>query len=157
MQKHKERDPNKQKKALMHRLTIYSIGKTKEAWLESALDEYTKRLKPSATISWILAKENKQLEKLVDQEPFLACLDPAGDLMTSEKFSTWLNNSLVTAGARLAFVIGGATGLSKQLRQKASCLISLSPLTFTHQITRLVLLEQLYRAFEIQKGSAYHK
>ena len=60
-------------------------------------------------------------------------------------------------GARCTFVIGGAEGLTLKMRQNATALISLSPLTFTHQITRLVLLEQIYRAFEIKRGSHYHK
>lgn len=140
----------------MLKLKILSIGKTKEAWLEEALNEYAKRLKPILAIEWIWAKDNPHLIELVNKEPLVICLDPAGSLMTSEQFAIFLNQSWEKGGSRLAMVIGGAEGLPSELKKK-SALISLSPLTFTHQITRLVLIEQIYRATEIIKGSQYHK
>ena len=65
--------------------------------------------------------------------------------------------TIASQGARLSFVIGGAEGLSKEVSEKALAKISLSKLTFTHQLTRLILIEQIYRAYEIDKGSQYHK
>ena len=140
----------------MYHITIFFIGKTKEAWLLAAIAEYTKRLQPAATISWVGAKDDEQLKKNLHQQPYF-CLDPKGTLFSSEQFSTFLHKTLLENGSRLNLVIGGPEGLTPVLRKGAAGLISLSPLTFTHQISRLILLEQLYRAIQIEKGTPYHK
>ncbi|MBS0628945.1 MAG: 23S rRNA (pseudouridine(1915)-N(3))-methyltransferase RlmH [Verrucomicrobia bacterium] len=141
----------------MNKVKIFSIGKTKEAWLKEALDEYSKRLGPILSIEWILVKDNAQLEAvLVKEDPFIA-LEPTGKMFTSEDFSKWLIQSLEAKGSRLNFVIGGAQGIPPEISKRAFAKISLSKMTFTHQITRLILIEQIYRSFEIDKGSQYHK
>lgn len=140
----------------MYKIKILTIGKTKETWLETALAEYYKRLKTTAQIEFILAKEDHHLLSLVEKEPLVIGLDAGGILMKSEAFSTYLMEKLEQGGARLTFVIGGAEGLPQVLKTKCP-LVSLSSLTFTHQIVRLVLVEQIYRAFEINKNSPYHK
>ncbi len=140
----------------MTKIKIITVGKTKETWLNHALQEYHKRLTPYATIEFEIAKNDAQLVKWVEKEPLVICLDPSGKQMTSEKFSQFLTISLEKGGSRLCFVIGGPDGLPDHLK-KTSQLISLSPLTFTHQITRLILVEQIYRGFEIAKGTQYHK
>lgn len=140
----------------MIKLKIFSIGKTKESWLEDAIQEYAKRLSPLMAIEWIWAKDNSHLIDLASKEPKVICLDPKGKLLSSEQFAAFLEQSWERGGSRLAFVIGGADGLPPQLRENYT-LLSLSPLTFTHQITRLILIEQIYRATEISKGSNYHK
>lgn len=140
----------------MLKLKILSVGKTKEKWLEAAFEEYQKRLKPIMHVDCQWAKDSAQLLEWAQKEPSLVCLDPGGRLMTSEEFATFLSQCWQKGGSRLTLVIGGAEGLPLELKQQ-SFLISLSPLTFTHQITRLVLIEQIYRATEIQKGSHYHK
>lgn len=140
----------------MLKIRIISVGKTKEAWLETGLDEYVKRLKPTAAIEFTWVKNDEQLLQIIEKEPLTICLDPSGKLMTSEQFSTFLQTKIEEGGSRVAFVIGGAEGLPSQLK-KHSTLFSLSPLTMTHQLTRLVLMEQIYRALEIAKGSPYHK
>ncbi len=137
------------------KIRIYSPGKSKEAWLEAALAEYTKRLKPVAEIEIIIPKDDDQLLHMIKKERVLIALDPMGKEYTSETFSQFLMDKLVEGGASVAFVIGGAEGLPSALKKEP--LISLSRLTFTHQFARLLLLEQIYRAFEIQKGSGYHK
>lgn len=141
----------------MYRIKIFTVGKTKESWLEAALEEYTQRLKTLTTIEWLLAKDDEALLRLLEKETHFVCLDPKGKLMTSEALSKWLIQNLTEGGSRLSFVIGGADGLPDQLRKRAKSLISLSPLTFTHQLTRLILLEQVYRGFEIDRGSPYHR
>lgn len=141
----------------MHKIKVYTIGKIKESWLEEGIAEYTKRLKPVASFEWILAKNLEQLEHLLESESSFFALDPLGKAFTSESFAKWIETTLVQEGSRLSLVIGGSEGLSDQLRKRAKLLFSLSPLTFTHQMTRLILLEQVYRAFEISKGTAYHK
>ena len=83
-------------------------------------------------------------------------LDPLGKTCTSEEFCELLFAAIERGGSRLSFIIGGAEGLPKEVRADAK-LVSLSRLTFTHQMARLVLAEQIYRATEIRKGSGYHK
>ena len=141
----------------MYRIKIFTVSKTKEKWLQEALSEYEKRLKSIMPIEWILAKNNDQLETLLDKEPSYVALSPLGKMRTSEEFSTYLFSLLESQGSRLNLVIGGAEGLPDNLINKAKEQISLSPMTFTHQIARLILIEQIYRATEIQKGSQYHK
>lgn len=140
----------------MYRIRILSIGKTKEAWLEAAINEYLKRLQSIALIEFVWAKTDEQLVSLAKKESHLICLDAGGKMMDSEQFSIYLLKQLEDSGSRLALVIGGADGLPSELK---TCfpLISLSPMTFTHQAVRLILIEQIYRAFEISKGSKYHK
>ncbi len=137
----------------MFKIKIYTVGKHKESWLNQALEEYTTRLKSHMQITWHLSKTLPDLSK---EKDYIA-LDPRGELMTSEDFSTFLHKQLETCRSRLTFIIGGAEGLPPAIKSNANALISLSKLTFTHQITRIILLEQLYRAAEIEKGSAYHK
>lgn len=137
----------------MIKVHIHTIGKSKESWLISALAEYEKRLQPRAQIKWLFAKDNSDLLKQASLEPHLIALDVQGTLLSSEA----LSQTLTRAGSRLAFVIGGADGLPPPLLSHAYLRWSLSPLTFTHQMTRLILLEQLYRAYEIERKSPYHK
>ena len=133
----------------MLKLKIISPGKMKEAWLEEALAEYEKRLRGTVSIEWIL-------KEIPPQVPYI-CLDPKGTTMSSPDFSKFIYKEWERCGSRLTFVIGGPTGLSRQTLHNASHLISLSKLTFTHQQTRLILLEQIYRATQIEKGTDYHK
>lgn len=125
--------------------------------MQEALDEYTKRLQGTIQIDWILAKSDKQLEQLLANERHYICLDPKGKAFSSEEFSKAIYNLFLKEGSRLQFVIGGAEGIPASIKNRAGLLISFSPMTFTHQMTRLIFLEQLYRAVEIQKGSSYHK
>lgn len=140
----------------MIKLKILSIGKTKEKWLDEAFNEYVKRLKSFVHVECIWAKDSTQLIEWAQKESSYLCLDPSGRLLTSEKFAQYLIQQWEMGGSRLTLIIGGAEGLPLELKQNG-ILLSLSPLTFTHQITRLVLIEQIYRTIEIQKGSQYHK
>ncbi|MCB1111902.1 MAG: 23S rRNA (pseudouridine(1915)-N(3))-methyltransferase RlmH [Chlamydiales bacterium] len=140
----------------MSKIKILTIGKTKESWLDEALAEYCKRLTGTAEIEFILVKNDDQLIKTLEKERHYICLDAQGNLMNSVAFSQFLMRKLEENGARLTLVIGGPEGLPKEIKQGAE-LISLSPMTLTHQCARLILLEQIYRAFEIAKGSKYHK
>jgi 23S rRNA (pseudouridine1915-N3)-methyltransferase len=140
----------------MYKIRVLSVGKTKEQWLESAISEYLKRLQQTATIEFVWAKNDEQLISLAQKDEGIVCLDPAGPMMNSDQFSSFLLKKLETHGSRLTFIIGGAEGLPPILKQTFP-LFSFSPMTFTHQMVRLILIEQLYRAFEIDKGSRYHK
>ena len=141
----------------MYRIKIFSIGKTKEPWLNDAISEYEKRLKAIMPIEWIFAKNNDQLRLLLEKESHFIALVPSAKESTSEQFAEILYNLLERFGSRLHFVIGGAEGIPPDIEQKAFTTLSLSKLTFTHQIARLILVEQIYRATEIKKGSEYHK
>ena len=141
----------------MYKIKIFSINKTKEPWLQEALEEYEKRLKAIMPIEWIFAKNNEQLRLFLSKENSFIALSPSALEMTSPQFSAYLYTQLESFGSRLTFVIGGAEGLPQDLIAEAFQSISLSKLTLTHQMARLLLIEQIYRATEIQKGSNYHK
>ena len=134
----------------MFKVKVITQGRCKETWLSSALAEYERRLQGKMQIEWMIVDNLGEALK----EPKLIALDLGGVLLSSEAlhdklFSSW--------GLRPVFVIGGAEGLPPEVLKHASFRWSLSPLTFTHQIVRLLLVEQLYRAIEISAGSAYHK
>lgn len=136
----------------MIKIKIYTVGKTKENWLEGALSEYHKRLTGEITIEWIIVKELGPIK-----ENSYICLDPQGKQYTSTEFANFLEKESVEQGSKLIFVIGGPEGIPQEIKVKASYMISFSKLTFTHQIARLILLEQLYRSVQIKRGTRYHK
>jgi 23S rRNA (pseudouridine1915-N3)-methyltransferase len=138
----------------MFKVKVLTQGKAKESWLISALSEYEKRLSGKMDIEWILVNKSKDLEEKAFKESNLIALDPHGKSLTSEEFSRALFSKW---GARPCFVIGDAEGLQPSILAHAKHRLSLSPLTFTHQMVRLILVEQLYRAIEIEEGSSYHK
>jgi 23S rRNA (pseudouridine1915-N3)-methyltransferase len=139
----------------MFKVKISSIGRSKEPWLKAALAEYEKRLSRQMEIEWIFAKDDAELiEKITT--PWIA-LDVQGEQMDSLGFAKKINHLFCTHGSRLHFLIGGANGISKKILEQSIWTWSLSKLTFTHQMTRLILLEQLYRAMQIDAGTAYHK
>ena len=132
----------------MFKVKVFAPGKSKEGWLLEALAEYEKRLKGRMEIEWVHADPRSALK-----EPYLIALDVKGEPVSSEA----LSEKLFKSGQRLAFVIGDAEGLDVEVLEKAKWRWSLSPLTFTHQMVRLILVEQLYRALEIERNSPYHK
>ncbi|MBF8262584.1 MAG: rlmH [Parachlamydiales bacterium] len=140
----------------MFKVKVIAVGKCKEEWLRIAIAEYEKRLSPLLQMSWIQADDDSQLPLLLRNETFIA-LDPAGISYDSIAFSQHLLQAIEKTGSRITFAIGGPNGFPTDLLQKAYLKWSLSPLTFTHQLTRLVLIEQIYRSLEISKKSPYHK
>lgn len=141
----------------MFKIRIITPNKSKESWLDSAIKEYQKRLKSRVQIEWVYVKNSAQLEDISKREKNYICLDVSGKSYDSPQFSKKIFELLESHASRLTILIGGDTGLSKTIKSNSSCMISLSTLTFTHQIVRLILVEQLYRAFEIERGSPYHK
>jgi 23S rRNA (pseudouridine1915-N3)-methyltransferase len=136
-----------------------------EKWLSDAYDMYETRLEASnISIETIWHKNNDELIKGVQldssKEHSVVLLDVEGISMSSDEFSkSFYQKWLFVGGSRVAFVIGGADGLPLELKSKypTSNKISLSAMTFTHQFARTMLVEQIYRASEIEKGSNYHK
>ncbi|GAB5410925.1 MAG: 23S rRNA (pseudouridine(1915)-N(3))-methyltransferase RlmH [Chlamydiales bacterium] len=131
----------------MRKIKIYSPGKKS---FEKELNEYTKRLTGQAQILWIYPRD---LEKVLAKEKSYICLDPLGKQYTSEGFAKFLGSQ----GSQITFVIGGDEGLSPEIQNNASSLISLSKMTFTHHMTRLILAEQIYRGLLINANRPYHK
>jgi 23S rRNA (pseudouridine1915-N3)-methyltransferase len=138
----------------MLKVKIITVGRNKETWLTEALAEYKKRLIGNMDVEWIFVRDDPTLIEKINKEPLLIALDLRGKLISSVELSRKL---FTEWGSRIAFVIGGADGLPLEVVQRTSFRWSLSPLTFTHQIVRLLLIEQLYRAVEIERGSSYHK
>ena len=140
------------------KVTVYSIGKTKEDWLQTAIDLYTKRLRPVLEVDCVWVRDDAALESQVARSTGATIiLDERGKQCTSVEFAKRLFEALEAGGSRVSFFIGGADGLPPSLKSDGSRLISLSRLTFTHQMARLLLIEQIYRATEIRKGTGYHK
>lgn len=140
----------------MYKIKIVSIGKNKESWLEQGIQEYVQRMRGTAAFEFAWLRNEQQLLELAQQDAAWIGLDEKGKQLSSAQFAPFLQSALERSGTRLTFFIGGADGLPAILK-KADRLISLSPMTFTHQMVRLFLLEQIYRAFEITRGSPYHK
>ena len=161
---------------LGHRVTIHIRGHARggsDAWITEAYATYSDRLRTSGLdLVTIWHKTDDQLVGAVEKEKApTICLDERGQSMSSTNFSQKIFKKLEEGGSRLCFVIGGAEGLPGTLRpqmhaeqgrkrakyQQAAEHLSLSPMTFTHQMARVLLAEQLYRASEITRGSKYHK
>jgi len=150
-------------------IKLILIGKTTKTYFVSALEEYTKRIKRHINFQIIVindvkkklpAEQLKKIEgelilKTVNQDGFYL-LDDKGKEYSSEKFATFIENKMIQSTKNLTFVIGGAYGFSKDVYNKANGKISLSRLTFSHQIVRIIFAEQLYRALSIIKGDPYH-
>ena len=141
----------------MLKVKIYTVGKKSDPWMEKGISIYTERLKGSLLIEWAYAKDDPALARYLSKEPQFICLDPKGKPLSSPQFSAFILEEFEKNGSKIIFVIGGASGLSRQTVLNASHLISLSSMTFTHQLAKLVLIEQLYRGIQIIKGSPYHK
>ena len=136
---------------------IIAIGKIKKKWIQTGIEMYLKRL-PGLKIIEVKdstqTKEEYMIKEIIRKKETLITLNENGHSFTSKQLSKKLLDS---HNQNITFVIGGATGLSSSLNNSASWQLSLSPLTFPHEIARLLLVEQLYRAQTITKGNPYHK
>ena len=145
------------------KIKIVTIGKLKEKFLIDGVNEYLKRIKPFAKIEIAEIPECKTIDeegqKLLSQvlrESFKIVLDVSGAELTSENFAKKIAELNLHGVSSLTFIIGGAFGLSEEVRRAADFRLSLSQMTFTHQFARLILVEQIYRAFKINRGEPYH-
>ena len=141
----------------IQRYKIIAIGKIKKFWIQEGIEIYLKRL-PGLEVIEIKdksqTKEDHTIKELISKNEILVTLNENGQSFTSKQLATKLLNSY---NHKIIFVIGGASGLSPSLNNSASWQLSLSPLTFPHEIARLLLIEQLYRAKTITQGGPYHK
>ncbi|MFB6257516.1 MAG: 23S rRNA (pseudouridine(1915)-N(3))-methyltransferase RlmH [Flavobacteriales bacterium] len=152
-------------------MKILQVGKTKERFAEEALVHYQKRIRkyvrlefitvPAAkgkgSIESIKREETKGIRQKLSKNPMLVLLDENGTGMDSGSFARKLNSLMEHGGKELTFIIGGAYGLSDDLKREAQLLLALSEMTFSHRLARIVLLEQLYRGLSIIHGAPYHK
>ena len=136
---------------------IIAIGKIRKKWIQEGIEMYLKRL-PGLKVKEIKdstqLKEEHTIKEIISKNEFLVTLNENGQSYTSKQLATKLLNS---HNQNITFVIGGASGLTSSLNNLASWQLSLSPLTFPHEIARLLLIEQLYRAKTITQGGPYHK
>jgi 23S rRNA (pseudouridine1915-N3)-methyltransferase len=139
------------------RIRVIAVGKVRKRWIQDGLAVYLKRL-PGLMVSELRdadpAREGQAILAELRPEERLVALCEEGELLSSQALAQRLQG---TGSERLAFAIGGADGLDQAVKARASWSLSLSPLTFPHELARLLLLEQLYRAHSIQQGGAYHR
>ena len=158
------------------KIKIVTVGKLKEKYLKDGIAEYSKRLSRFANLEMIELADEKTPDRASDSEnqkilelegtrilsklgdrDFVIVLAIEGKTLSSEEFSKQLEQAPINGFSTLTFVIGGSLGLSPQVKKRANLSISFGRLTLPHQLMRLVLVEQIYRAFTIQQGSPYHK
>lgn len=155
----------------MIKINIFCVGSIKEKFTKDEISEYLKRLSKYADVSIIETKEvptqNKQIDVVLNEEgenilkrikdkEVLLLADLHGKEVTSEEFATLIKSLIDQGKSPINFAIGGTMGVSDALRQRSNYKICLSKLTFTHQMTRVILLEQIYRAFKIINNENYH-
>lgn len=133
------------------RVRIVAVGKLKEGYVREGVEEYLKRLRPFCTVETVEVKDERLLSEKA-RDAFTVALHPAGKQVSSEEFAALLKDK-----ESVAFLIGGAEGLSQETLSKAHVQLSLSRMTFPHELARLILAEQLYRSFTILRGHPYHK
>lgn len=157
-------------------IRVICVGKLKERFWAEAIAEYEKRLgafcrleivelpeerlsdRPSAAeIENALQLEADRIEKKLLKDGSLVCLCVEGRQMNSEDFSALLTSAESSGRPRISFIIGGSFGLSERLKQKADVRLSMSKMTFPHHLARVIIIEQIYRGFQIKEGTKYHK
>ena len=134
-----------------YKVRIFCVGRAHLPYLREGIASYEKRLSGHCSFEWIILKTDAELKKKLIGVSY-SCLDVLGVAHTSVSFS-----KLIEGNLWWNFVIGGAEGLTQSVVDGADRLISLSNLTFPHEMVRLMLIEQIYRALEISRGSPYHK
>ena len=157
-------------------ITVICIGKLKEKYWTAAIDEYSKRLKGYCSLDIIELKEarlpdkagpaeelavkeaeGEEILKKIKDNQYVITLEVKGKMLSSEKLAEKIENLAIDGQSNVVFVIGGSLGLSAAVSKRANFKLSFSEMTFPHQMMRVILLEQVYRAFKINRNEAYHK
>lgn len=158
------------------KITLITVGRIKESFYREAVSEYRKRLSRYCSLEirevedertpegisdtekeHILKKEGERIAKLLPENAYLVTLEIEGKSYTSETFAREIEGLRLRGQSHIVFVIGGSLGLHNAIKKRADLAVSFSKMTFPHQLMRVVLLEQLYRAFRIIHGEPYHK
>ena len=157
------------------KITIACVGKIKEKYLTAGIDEFTKRLTPFCKLETIaineekmpdnpapaekeqvLEKETQRLLAIIPENSYVILLDVIGKQLSSPELASKIDVLALNGHSHITFVIGGAFGYTDALRKRADYALSFSKMTFTHQMIRLLLIEQIYRAFKISNNQKYH-
>ena len=152
----------------MINIKLVAVGKLKEKFHKEEVSEYVKRLSRYASVTICEVeemkikenasiKEGENLLKAIKPNEYVFLLDLHGKEMSSTSFANMMDELISLGKGNITFVIGGSLGLSNEVRERANFKLKLSEMTFTHQMTRIIILEQIYRAFKIMSGETYHK
>ena len=157
----------------MIKIKLICVGKIKESYLNQGISEYLKRLSGYCSFEIIEVKdekigssiseqkikeiESKRILEKINEKDYVIVLDLKGKELSSEEFANKMDCLISGGVGNYCFVIGGSLGVDENVRKKSDFLFSFSKLTFTHQIMRLVFLEQIYRIFKINNNETYHK
>ena len=158
------------------KITIACVGKIKEKYLTAGIDEFTKRLTPFCKLETVaineekmpdnpspaekeqvLEKETQRLLAIIPENSYVILLDVIGKQLSSPELASKIDALALNGNSHITFVIGGAFGYTDALRKRADYALSFSKMTFPHQLARVMLCEQIYRAFQISAGTKYHK
>lgn len=158
------------------KITILAVGKIKEKYLREAIAEYSKRLgrycklemietadekapeqASGITEEGIRKKEGERLLKYIKEDAFVITLEIGGNMLSSEKLADRIEKLGVSGVSHITFIIGGSIGLGSEVLKRSDFALSFSPMTFPHQLMRVILLEQIYRSYRIIQGEPYHK
>ena len=155
------------------KIKIIALGKIKEKFLKDGIDEFLKRLTPYSPVEIIELnpieiKDENLTEKVLDEEgekilshikpqSFVITMEILGKQLTSEEFAEKIESLINNGISELIFVIGSSCGISRKVSKRADFKMSMSKMTFLHQFARLILVEQIYRAFKIMRNETYHK
>ena len=157
-------------------ISVVSVGKLKEKYLKMGIDEYLKRLNSYAKVEVIEVADEKAPEELselemiqvkqkegerilakISQDTYVIALAINGKMQSSEELADTLDKLATYGKSKIAFIIGGSLGLSEEVLKRANEKLSFSKMTFPHQLMKLILVEQIYRAFRINRNEPYHK
>ena len=143
-------------------IKVVCVGKVKEKYLQEAICDYVKRISKYHKINIIEVEDSNMIEekvkilKHIDNKDYVVTLDIEGKQLTSVEFADKIDKTFIT-NSSICFVIGGAYGLDKEVKNRANFSLSFSKFTFPHQLFRVILLEQIYRSFKILNNETYHK
>jgi 23S rRNA (pseudouridine1915-N3)-methyltransferase len=154
------------------KITFLTVGKTEDAYLKDGIEKYVKRLKHYTKLAIIdldelkntkaltqeqqKSKEAELILKKITPQDYVILLDENGMELTSERFAAYIDKKAIASVSNMVFVVGGPYGFDATVYARANDKLSLSAMTFSHQMVRLFFVEQLYRAFTIIKGEPYH-
>ena len=155
------------------KIKIIAVGKIKEKYVQAGIDEFLKRVTPYASVSVlevpsvsikdenlickVLKEEGEKILSVIKPTDYVITMEINGKSFSSEEFSLKIQQLTNNGIGQLIFVVGSSCGIGENVSQRANLKMSLSKMTFLHEFARLILIEQIYRAFKIMKGETYHK
>lgn len=151
-------------------IKLIVVGKIKEKYLNDAINEYTKRIKPYCNLNIVEIKEINNMEskrnlslegenilKCINNNDYVVTLEIEGKMLTSPELAGFINNHYTYNNKTMTFIIGSSDGICDEVKKRSDYKLSFSKMTFPHQLMRVIFLEQIYRALSIVNNSKYHK